>query len=427
MRNIQSIEKSFIALLLLTFGISSTEGLFTLPIEPFKVIGLILILLFIANIKNNAQFLSSLPKYFRYFLLYIYILTFVSFLISFQFANEIQTNIPQRYMTQFISYTGQVAIGFFLFKYILKDIGFIKKYLFYGFYIVLFFAFIQIIGIYTHIFTWGAVDTLTGRAVNRVSSISSEPKMFAAYILPFVVYSIYIGFKDKKLLGIFSLFAYIKAFSTSSYIAFLLSLILIYIKKASSITKVLLILGMLSTLLFNNYIYDRSVGRIAMMFTPDLYFDPNKTAVHFPIIDKTILVDGTEAPSFELVIHHPMILLTGVGYGMESVYSYLYFNANTAGWHGLDYTGTLSPNNSLLRNSLYFGLPLTLFIFLLLVKIGKRSLKSTNKDIEFFGIFIIVLAISNVLIFGNFLNIIPLIFMALAINRLLQYRPKESK
>ncbi len=427
MLSIQKLEKLFIALFLITLGIASSSGLFTLPMEPFKVIGLVLILLFILNMNNNARVLSRLPKYFRYFLLYMYALTFISFLISFQFSSEINTNIPQRYLIQIFSYTGQIAIGFYLFKYILKDIEFVIKYLFYGFYIVVFFAFVQIIGIYTHAFHWGAVDTLSGFTVNRISSISSEPKMFAAYILPFVMHSLYIRFKDEKLLGIFSLFAYIKAFSTSSFIVLFFSLILIYIKKASSIMKIVLILGVLSTLLLNDYIYDRSIGRIVMIFSPDSYFDPNKTMVHFPIIDKTLLVDGTEAPSFELVIHHPIILLSGVGYGMESVYSYLYFNKNTAGWHDLDYTGTLSPNNSLLRNSLYFGLPLTLFIFVFLIKIGRKSLKYKNKDIQFFGIFIIVLSVSNILIFGSFLNIIPLLFIALAINRIIKYNLKESK
>lgn len=424
---IQKIEQFFMALFLMTLGIVSSKGLFSFPMEPFKAIGIVFILLFLLSMNNNAKVLSVLPKYFLYFLIYIYLLTFISFLISFQFSSEINTNISQRYFTQFVSYTAQIAIGFYLFKYILKDFKFIKKYLFYGFHIVIFFAFVQMIGIYTNVFQWGAIDFGSGFAVNRISSISGEPKMFAAYILPFIIYRIYTRFKDEKLLSAFSLFAYIKAFSTSSYIVLLFSLILIYIKKASSIVKIAFILGILSTSLLNDYIYDRSIGRIVMLFTPDAYIDPNKTMVHFPIIDQTLLVDGTEAPSYELVFHHPYVMLTGIGYGMESVYSYLYFTKYTSGWHELDYTGTLSPNNSLLRNSLYFGLPLTLFIFVILIKIGRKSLKCENNDIQFFGIFIIVLTVSNILIFGSFLNVIPLIFIALAINRLLKYNIRDTK
>ena len=55
MLTIQVMEKFVVAFFLLTLGVASSQGIFILTIEPFEILGLIFIALFIIHIENGAK------------------------------------------------------------------------------------------------------------------------------------------------------------------------------------------------------------------------------------------------------------------------------------------------------------------------------------------------------------------------------------
>ena len=423
------LEKFFVALFLMTYGIDAHNvGLFILPIVPYKFISMIFIVLFLINIKNNMKFFPK-SKIVLFMIIFLYLFTFASYLYSFNFESEIPIDITKRYLMQTLSLTAKFAIGFYLYKFILKDIKFVKNYMFLGLYIVLFFAFLQMIGSFTHMFHWGTAGYANSFFATRVSSICGEPKGFAAYMAPYVLYFTYNKFKQHKLIGYSSLLTYIKAYSTSSYIVFFISYLVINVKeKRISLSKLLFVIVIILSTLSVDVIYDRSVGRIQSMLNAQAMLDPNKAVVYFPIINKDIVVDGNEASSFALLFDNPYIAITGIGYGMESIYARLYFNADTAGWINLDYAGNISPNNALLRNTLYFGLPFLLYILYIIMKTGVNALdRKYSDEVQFFGIFLIVCSISNILIYSNNILVIPLFFMALAVKKRIRQEKKDIR
>lgn len=410
------LEKYFFFLFLLTIGIDPYSKLILVNFPLHKLVSFILIFLFLINYKQNITIIKNIFKkksVLTYIVVYTFISMFLSYLISMFFQGSIAINIHQRFWIQVLSLITSIVIGIYFYKYLLKDISFVKSSLLKGLKLVLFFCIMQLI-----LEPLGVWPSLFG-GLFRLNGMSGEPKMLAIFLLPFVVFYLLVDFKKNKLFSIFMLACMLLTLSTSAFISFILVIFLYFGIRRSFNLKHIVILGILTCIIISSPIFMHAFQqKIINRLIYEEVLNSESSLVVLPLINLPVVVDGNEASPLVLLLSNPWIVLTGVGYGMETVYSYLYFNDETNGFLPLSYNGVISPNNSLLRNTLYFGLPLLLFMLISIYRTSKRIISNriyfSNNEL-FFAVFILSSLVTNFLIFSNTIRVIPLLFISKAL------------
>ncbi len=266
-------------------------------------------------------------------------------------------------------------------------------------------------------------DGVSGALSNRFHGISGEPKGLALFLVPYIVaFSIVPVVKLKSRLIVLSLclgtvlFTYSATGLVALIWCFVISTLMFKLVKKPRTLILVAALGFAISYILaaSPDLYEKLVDRIFDRAQGE-YTDGISVAVEVPVVG-AITVDGNDAPVLRFLIHNPLALLTGVGYGFQTVFSYPFLVGYDSGFLSQDYSGYITPNLAVLNNFPNYGLiPLLLLGVLVWRSVHTHSQELPIRDrflMAFFLSHFVISMIAYSLHFSVVMSAIVIYFIA---------------
>jgi len=388
----------------------------SLPLSIYEYSGIGLLFFFVLGFRQNIQLIRSNDLGFPVqVLMYALVSIVVSLCVYYYFNLSLPFDVEKRALIQSIAIIVSFVLGFYLYFYLSHSFLDVKRYLEWGLWLSLLFIALQVLFQIDHV---GRI----GGGVTRFTALSGEPKGYAAYLMP-ILLSIFYGIKRHWLLKGLLLTVYLLTYSTSSFLAFVVSFLMIALLQGQLRSIFFVLMGFIFILLLSQIpeFYHAYYYKIVSLFDEGL-IKPSDSFVYIPFLDARIIVDGTEASGLTMLMENWWIAIAGVGFGFDSVYSYYYLNPDTMGFIPKGYDGVISPNNAVLSNILNYGVLVYVFVLFFIARqiiLGYRVFESQVFRYKYgdgpilLVYFLTGSAVSNLLTFSNSFKVIPLIFIAL--------------
>jgi hypothetical protein len=359
-------------------------------ISLFFIFSLPLVFVKLFKIIKSSNFIF-------FFIIWVVFGTLVSYLISAilgyspKFSNESRT----------ITQLGGLFIGFIFGYYIFRLLTLKPKLVVRTIHASIFLILIGII------FEFFFIKLKSGYDF-RIFGLSGEPKHLGIHLVPYIIAVISV-IKIKNFLELFllciSCIILSYTLSVTAYIA-LLSMIAIYLKingflgyrSFALITlSFVVVLSIFLNSNLNFWILERAIGYISTTsYTPGVHEKFN-----FPIIGE-IVVEGNEFPVLQLFKDNPLLMLTGVGIGQESIYSFGYIDKfGGSGFLKPGYKGYITPNFGLIASIANFGIILVISLVIWSINLAQKINKFLNSSEKFIFIFFLINLLTEILIFRS--------------------------
>jgi hypothetical protein len=354
-----------------------------------------------------------------FFVLWIFFSTLLSFVISNALGYLPQFSNTERTIEQIGGFIIGLVCGYYIFK-----LNFDKsKIIVQAIKTSIFFAFI---GMAYQIFILDKNEILISRLypnidnLNRLYGLSSEPKILGLNLVPFIIASMATisGVNYQKILIIIScVLAMIFTASATAFISFIFML-LVFLKTNNFLkfkNLILLIFLPLIFIIINNtpnlkyMILDRIV-----MYSNAEYTEGIQSVFNFPLIGQ-LTVEGNELPVLLFFQDNPFFIISGVGLGQESIFSYNYiYQLGGSGFLPGDYGGYITPGSALLQNIANFGLVMVLLLAIWAIQLASKLNDYLEGDKRFIFYFFLSHFLLQLLILKTFIPISTCIVVLLS-------------
>ena len=346
-----------------------------------------------------------------YFVLWIFFSTLLSFVISKALGYSPQFSNTVRTIEQIGGFIIGLVYGYYIFK-----LNFDKpKIIVQAIKTSIFFLFI---GIVYQIFILDQGKILISilypgfDSFNRIYGLSGEPKSLGLNLVPFIIASMATIRRtnyQQILIIIFCILAMIYTASAAAFISFIFMLLVLL--KTNNFFKfknliVFIFLPLISIIIINNVtnlkymILDRIV-----MYSKAEYVEGIQSVFNFPLIGQ-LTVEGNELPVLLFFQDNPFFIITGVGLGQESIFSYNYiYQLGGSGFLPEDYGGYITPNSALLQNIANFGLVMFLLLAIWAIQLDRKVNDYLEGDKKFIFYFFLSHFLLQLLIFKTFIPI----------------------
>lgn len=346
---------------------------------------------------NPHKVFNDLPivPFGRAIIVYVLLTTIMSYAYAKYTGMFVPFSIESRVVVQLLAFLSNVFAPIFVAYYFVHYPSYVIKWLFIGLLVMLFAVVGQIV--------WQGIG---GVLESRLFGLAGEPKGLGLYLAPFFVAFLFsYGYKWRWIAALV-LFAFIAlTFSATAFLAIIVSSAGILVSQGLLrirylVSLVILVLIVMFVILGNEYLFHLLVERILLRFTDVDYHGVGVlAAVDFPLIGY-VLVEGSEAPVFRLLIDYPILLITGLGYGMQTIFAYPYLLAGESGFLTADYEGYITPNLAALNNVTNYGFVISSIMLVSIYKSFKKvNIGVFGKQHRFLLLFFFSSFISNLLIY----------------------------
>jgi len=228
--------------------------------------------------------------------------------------------------------------------------------------------------------------------LDRLYGLNGEPKYLALYLVPFFMAFLAANKnKNSNTVALALILSAIVLTRSATGLAALLFMTIIYFFHVSRYGSMrswrplitMLVLMSAATVIImatdlKLWLVDRFFIYAAGNFIPGV-----QAVIKMPILG-LLTVEANDAPVLMFLMDHPLAIISGVGLGQESAYSYRYLlDAGGIGFLGDDYTGYITPNSALISNIANYGLFALLFLGWFAVK-AIRSINCFDNSSLFF-------------------------------------------
>jgi hypothetical protein len=408
---------SFVAIIYIAFHTIDFQFVnhlnFNLEFYKFSSISKLISYLFIFALPFVFFKLSKIiysKKLIFFFVLWIFFSTSLSFVISNalgylpQFSNIVRT----------IEQIGGFIIGLVCGYYIF-ELNFDKsKIIVHAIKTSIFFAFI---GIAYQIFILDKDQILISRLypnmdnLNRLYGLSGEPKSLGLNLVPFIIASMATIRRvnyQQILIIIFCVLAMIYTKSATAFISFFFMILIFFLTNNFLKFKNLILLIFL-TLTFIIIINTPSLkymllDRIVMHSNAE-YTEGIQSVFNFPLVGQ-LTVEGNELPVLLFFQDNPFFIISGVGLGQESIFSYNYiYQLGGSGFLPGDYGGYITPGSAILQNIANFGLVMVLLLAIWAIQLNRKLNDYLEGDKKFIFFFFLSHFLLQLLILKTFIPI----------------------
>lgn len=373
----------------------------------FSVIFL-LSLLIIASLNYRRTFhgLSDVP-YGNVIIAYVLIVTALGYVCVKSTGFVVPFSIESRVVTQLLAFLSSVAAALIVTRYLINFPYLVMKWLFAGLAFMLLAALGQIV-----------LQGMSGVIGNRLFGLAGEPKGLGLYLVPFFVAFLFSSGYKWRWLASFVIFAFIAlTFSASALLAVIVSatavlwthgLLRMRYLVGIAVLSLVVVFIMLEGGILKQLLIDRIFLRVTNVGD---YNEAILAVVDFPLVGG-ILVEGSEAPVFRLLVDYPIFILTGLGYGMQTIFAFPYQLAYESGFLNANYEGYITPNLGLLNNTTNYGLVMTgIMLFTVLKQFKRIKVAGLSRQHEFLCLFLFSSFISHVIIYEIHLKVVFFYFL----------------
>jgi hypothetical protein len=382
----------------------------------------LIVFLFVTSIfffKLNFFYLQiSKIKNLNYILIFIIIVSIFSLFYSALYI-DLPFNLFNRFIVQISSLIINLVLSVVFYYFIISYSYITYRVLVIG-YSLLFISVIMQISLFSSI------------SFGRVYGFAGEPKALGIYLVPFLASLYFVGLNHRflnRFLILFCVLILILTLSSTAFISLFFSFfILSYYLQKSNKSKFYTLFGFFLFFVFiilNIFYFEFNeiiLGRIVKRFSGE-YVLGTQTAINLPFLGN-VVVDGNDAPVIRMFLENPILLLPGVGYGFQTVFSYEYLLNYDSGMLDSFYDGYITPNFALLNHLSNYGIVIFLFIFFNGLKTIKNLMRYINdSSIKFLIIYFSSWFIISSLIYEMTFKII-LLFILL---KLLEQNFKKRK
>lgn len=390
-----------------------------LPIDgPSKILwGMFLLALLTSPARSLATTVRS--RYILTLVIWVIFVTIISFMISLTLSIDVPFSNTQRTIEQLGGFVAALIAGHYIGRMILTDSTVLYK----GLLIALTLA---AMGIVIQIYLAGI-----GSIINyRLFGINGEPKGLGLFLVPFFIanLSCYRSSFWQIILLMTIISAIVLTKSATSLIA-LTIMTTVYLvfnfevrkkitwKKFAIIGVILFFVAFI--LLSASDIRHMLIDRIAL-YSKGSFTEGTNVAMELPAVG-WVVVEANDAPVIKMLLDYPLFIITGVGYGQESVYSFRYLvESGGIGFLRFDYTGYITPNMALVQNIANFGLIGLIILGILGFKALREIKYDNNRKNEYIKWFFLSHFLISLFIFRTS---IPIMMSAIVLAMML----KETK
>jgi|694.fasta_scaffold07770_15 hypothetical protein len=337
-----------------------------------------------------------LKKIIFYFILWTLFLTSLSFIISkiLDFSPEFSNT--ERTIRSLGGFILGLVLGYYIFKLNINK----SKIIVQAIKTSIFFIFIGI----AYQFFFLDNDIISSY---RLFGLSGEPKGLGISLVPFIIAAIAtskLKINDYQIIVIIiaCVVALILTKSFTALLSFVL-MILVLIKSEGFLKiktfKSLIFLFIIFIIVFFNFDLKHMLLDRFFLYLNAEYQDGIQSVFNFPIIGE-LVVEANELPVILFFKDNPFFIITGVGLGQESIFSYNYINQlGGIGFLPKDYAGYISPNSALIANTANFGLVMILLLAIWAIVLAHKLKDYLVQDKKFIFYFFLSHFLLNLLVF----------------------------
>lgn len=247
--------------------------------------------------------------------------------------------------------------------------------------------------------------------LNRLYGLSGEPKNLGVNLVPFIIASMATIRRvnyQQILIIIFCILVMTYTASATAFISFFFMLLVFFLINNFLKFKNLILLIFL-TLIFIIIINTPNLkymllDRIVMHSNAE-YTEGIQSVFNFPLIGQ-LTVEGNELPVLLFFQDNPFFIISGVGLGQESIFSYNYiYQLGGSGFLPEDYGGYITPGSALLQNIANFGLVMVLFLAIWAIQLNCKLNDYLEGDKKFIFYFFLSHFLLQLLILKTFIPI----------------------
>jgi len=331
--------------------------------------------------KLVLGYLKVVP-YLSIILIIVAIVTIVGYLFAIYTEWYVPFSIDNRLFIQLLAFMASIAAGALVARVLITR----SKDSCHALILGLAFALLGVLWQFYH-------QGLTGAIAARLHGFNGEPKGLGIFLVPFFVCFVLVpvttNFRRALVITIVGL-VILLSYSSTAIIALAVSMAagLLLLRVASKGRNVLLvflaIVGFATLVVSSEEIHQKTIGRF-LERTQGMYTEGISVAIDVPVLG-LITVDGNDSPVLRMLLDQPILGLSGVGYGMQSVFAYPFLIRYDSGFLDVDFSGYITPNLALLNHLPNYGLvPLGLMILGLwrLLMSYRRVSMSVYKEFNF--------------------------------------------
>lgn len=258
-------------------------------------------------------------------------------------------------------------------------------------------------------------DGFIGALANRLHGVNGEPKGLALFLVPYIVATGFVpilSIKRRVMVLAASVGIFLFTYSATGLLAlawcFLVLVLILGLAKTKRSLMLVIAIALFITYMLIAFpdLYDKIVGRIFDRAVGH-FVEGVSVAVDIPGVG-SVTVDGNDAPVLRMLLQHPILVLSGVGYGLQTVFSYPYLLQYKSGFIDTGYAGYITPNLAVLNNLPNIGLFLTIFLVSsTFASARKYYFNSTTVEGRFLLVFFLSQFVAALLVYSIYLSIIP--------------------